>query len=301
MADIKPLSFGAAQVGASPLTELTNRPDGSAKYSKAHGDRLKSPVAQKDWTVSNDGNGLLTARIVYGMDHSVVDSTFQIGMTFPKLPRLFLHKAESTFGSSGMAKVSTEWVGITEGQDRTTIHTETSGNVSSEPIETHPNFKSTLAGTEFKPKNGALFEKGNFKAFGKYGAEDVTKPNRWMIGIKSYYEPSVSIRGSFFTTKISGAGSDLELGQLIAHVSYDGKFGGIQLVPPREVSAYSGDQDKGTQDKNYMLTSVSFEEYAAGKIYKVTYEVQLSGDRGWNARLYFFETNNIRPLIADGG
>lgn len=287
MAD-KKMSFGAAQVGESPLSELTNRPVGAVKYRKAHGDRLRKPVAQKDWTVSNDGAGLLTSQIVFGMDHAAVESAFTVGMSFPKLPRLYLHKAESTFGSSGYAKVSTEWVGITEGQDRTDIKTETSGNVASEPIETHPDFKKKLAGTEFAPLNGARFEKGVFKTFPQIG--DIDKPDLWMIGVKSYYEPTVTIRGHFFTVKVTGPGNDLELGQHLAHISNDGKFGGIQLVPPREVSAYSGDPDKGTQYKNYLLTSVSFEEYAAGKVYKVSFEVQLSGDRGWNRQLYFHES-----------
>jgi len=200
MADPKKISFGAAQIGESPISELTNRAVGGVKYRKAHGDRLRKPVAQKDWTVSNDGSGLLTAQIIFGLDHAAVESAFTVGMTFPKLPRLYLHKAESTFGSSGYAKVSTEWVGITEGQERTDIKTETSGNVASEPIETHPDFKSKLAGTEFAPKNSARFEKGVFKAFTQIG--DVTKPDLWMIGVKSYYEPTVTIRGHFFTIKV---------------------------------------------------------------------------------------------------
>jgi len=295
MAD-KKMSFGAAQVGESPLSELTNRAVGAVKYRKSHGDRLRKPIAQKDWTVSNDGAGLLTAQIIFGLDHAAVEAAFTVGMSFAKLPRLYLHKAESTFGSSGYAKISTEWVGITEGQERTDIKTETSANVASEPIETHPDFEKKLAGTEFAPKNFARFEKGMFKTFPQKG--DVDKPDLWMIGIKSYYEPTVTFRGHFFTVKVTGPGNDLELGQHLAHISSDGKFGGIQLVPRLEVAAYSGDNDKGTGYKNYLLTSVAFEEYAAGKVYKVSFEVQLSGDRGWNRNIYFHENSalNLRSV-----
>lgn len=292
MADPKKFSFGTAQIAESTISELGSKAVGRVKYTKAHGDRLRKPVAQKDWTVSNDGSGLLTASITFGMDHSQVEKSFTSGMSFTSIPRLYLNKAESSFGSSGFARVSTEWVGIVEGQDRTDIKTETSATLSSEPVETHPNFKTKLGGTEFAPLNGARFEKGNFKAFAiPYG--DITKPDLILTGVKSYYEPSVSIRGHFFTVKVTGQGNDLELAGSIGKISNNGKWNGIQLITPREVAAYSGDPDKGTHLKNYLLTSVSFEEFAAGKVYKVNFEVQLSGDRGWNRLLYYHEDSGL--------
>ncbi len=126
-------------------------------------------------------------------------------------------------------------------------------SVSEEPIETHPNFAATLAGTPTGPLNDADFDdKGNFVGF---------KATSSLRGVRGYLAPGVIWRKSYSTTtQPNNLGN---VGKIVI------PSGPVPSVP----SGY-----------NWLSLGITWQQKAL--IYQVREEWKLSGRNGWNSLIY---------------
>jgi len=122
----------------------------------------------------------------------------------------------------------------------------------SEPIETHPEFESSLGGTALGPINGAIYDSdGIFKGF---------KQDSLFAGIKSYLVPTVTYRLTRSSSVKPSGVSDI--GQI--------------STPAVSISIPAG--------SSWLLTSRSWRRN--GGIYTVSEEWLLSGKNGWDVTIY---------------
>lgn len=125
-------------------------------------------------------------------------------------------------------------------------------STSEEPIDSHPDFITTLGGTVAAPLNGAVFDAtGIFQAFTATG---------W-IGIKGYLAPGAVWRQ---TSVSSGAPSDIST---VGHIT-------TPLGSPPTVES----------GRTWLYTGLSYEK--RGGAYTIRKEWRLSSLRGWEPTIY---------------
>jgi hypothetical protein len=130
---------------------------------------------------------------------------------------------------------------------------------SEEPIETHPDFVSRLAGTPGKPITGAKFDTaangGGFLGFNGTDAGDTWR------GIRAYLSPGVVWRKNYVTKTAPNDFGDVG--------SIDVPEGGPPGLP---------------NGRNWLYTGLTWEQ--RGYTYQVKKEWRASGRRGWNSEIY---------------
>lgn len=259
--------------------------------------------SQPGWAIKNDGFGLLESNIKFRIGQEFKAKIPKRGDKHPGDPRLFCYLIETAKVAGGLLEVSASYCGI-EQQDLTEIKMTMSSSSSTDPIETHPNFKKSIGGTPSAPLNGAVFIdpktnepteddlKGVFQEFPLFAqrmhegtGEQQTVRNKF-AGVKNFYNPGITLKGEFYTkdTKICRAvvGS-------VGYMSYDGKWKGKQLIPDWAMTALADalnniNAEDYYQDRNFLMTSTSLEQY--GVIYKVGFEITLGGLLGWIQEIY---------------
>lgn len=155
--------------------------------------------------------------------------------------------SQTNFGWQATA----EYFGI-QGAPPTPIY-ELDWSTSEEPIETHPDFVATLAGTPAARLNDADFDdKGFFIGF---------KPSSSLAGVRGYLAPGAVWRETSITTTVPGA-----LGSVGAIVSPSGP---VPSVPSPRTWLYLG---------------LTYQQ--RGQTYTVKKEWRLSGRKGWNTLIY---------------
>jgi len=242
------------------------------------GDKLSRKALQPGWTIEDDGFGLLTCRATYIVSQDteygaagsgVIAKAPKRGDFFNNDPRLICHKASSSVNSNGLQVITAEYCGIANGS-KTDPEVSGRGATTTEPIARHPAFADNIGGTKDAPIFGATFDgAGNFKEF-----SDPTYPK---YGLKSYYSPSFSINGHFYTSDISVAKT---LKDLQCTSSSTGDWGtgnllsGFQALGPQW--GKNGWWEAADESPQLLLTSVSLEYY--GKLVKVSYEILVAVD-----------------------
>lgn len=261
------------------------------------GDSLNSLVLQPGWTVENDGYGLLTCTATYIVSHGNDAGTqgggvsYAVGMApkrgdlFPKDTRLKCHRSSSSLNSNGIMVITAEYIGIASG-NMTTPQSSARGSITTEPIATHPAFVPKIGGKKDSPKFGAEFEDdGAFKRF-------ATADNR-KYGVKSYYSPTFSFSGFFYT-------SDIKVAKKLADVtccsSSDGQWKNIQLLDGLNGLGGDGKITSGAwsapdESPQLLLTGIGVEYY--GTVIKVTFDILGSLD-GYDTDIYPYATGG-RP------
>lgn len=268
------------------------------------GNSLKSLLLQPGWSVEDDGYGLLSCRATFVASHGndagtsggdvgdAIGKAPKRGDTFPKDARLTCHRATAAANSNGLLVVTAEYVGIASG-NMTTPEVSGRGATSTEPIATHPSFKSKIGGSSSSPLNGAVFtDDGAFKEF--------SDPDKRKYGVKSYLAPTLSITGHFYTSDITVAKTLLDAQ---CTVSEDGKFpngGGLQLIGKLNSLAskvpWSNNRWVAPDESpQLLLTGVSIEDF--GNLLKVSFEVLVSAD-GWDKDIYPYTTRPKRTNVA---
>jgi len=131
---------------------------------------------------------------------------------------------------------------------------EISASVSSEPIDTHPDFVEFMGGTADDPLEGAIFDAdGRFKGFAPDAHDDLG-------GVRTYFAPTATYR------EVSGS----RIGASLFGIGFIGSPPGpVPSVPSGRNWLFSG----VTQRKN-------------GNNYTLTREYRLSGPRGWIPIIY---------------
>lgn len=134
-------------------------------------------------------------------------------------------------------------------------------SMSEEPIETHKEFATKLAGTPANKLHGARFEPdGNFAGFVTFPAGREAERDIWQ-GIRSFLNPGAVWRKNYVTKSRPGDIGDL----------------GRIDVP-------EGDPPTLGNSQNWLYTGLTWEQ--RGLTYQVKKEWRASGRRGWNTDIY---------------
>jgi len=205
---------------------------------------------QKDWSVTEDENGLLTGDLSYEGDWNYRAAIPNVGRLHPYDYRLTCFGR--TLQRMGLDKVraTLKYIGVT--RDPTPIMIEHPGGNGQDPIETHPDFED-FAGNATTPLNGAKFdeETGEFIGF--------TDLNENLAGVRSYIVPSVMVSTTFYTHYIPTLND----------------VGRITTFPPIRAPRNC---------KNFLLLGQPYRQI--GNLYQVTNQYLGSGPNGWNTRIY---------------
>jgi hypothetical protein len=263
-----------------------------------YGNDLESGVLQAGYTIENDGYGLLTCRATYKFDTSIVlpppSSRLARGESFPKDTRLKLHKWSVTYNTAQVATVTGDYVGIEEGEfTRPNCHGD--DGLSTEKIETHPNFFETTVGHETAPpiagkqstwhqspviidnktnlmegENGATFAPSSEpNTGGKFlGFFNENYPEYY--GKTSYLAPTTVFTGIIYTT--NSANVNLMRRMVGAAVSTNNL--GLTDFPnlvPTEYGTYWTSESEYPQ---LLVSKMNCENY--GALYKINYELRYS-------------------------
>lgn len=263
---------------------------------------------QPGWTVENDGYGLLTCRAEFIRNNDGNISAASVrNIAFPGDSRLSMHKFSVSPMSLGRIKITVDCVGIDSTQPYaiegwTRPQVSGSNGLSTEKIETHPNFfevtvgdaEQAIAGkfddltqsslvvgkgqTYMEGFNGALFETsatagrtGKFVGFFRddypafYGKTSYLAPTTVWNGVV-YTDASANVAD--FTSRVGCASDNNGLGV----ASYD-------FIPV----SYGGPSWVGAYGNQLLVSKVDAEEF--GSIYKISYEVRFSRD-GFPAVVY---------------
>lgn len=261
------------------------------------GDSLRSLVLQPNWTIENDGFGLLTCTATYIKSHgndagtqsgdgaTVLSAAPARGNTFGKDARLVCHRSSSSVNSNGLQVVTAEYIGIAEG-NMTKPQVSGRGATTTEPISTFPTFSTKIGGKKGSELNGAAFnDDGSFKAF--------ADPEYRKYGVRSYYAPTFGITGFFYTNDSNVAKA---LFDSSCTSSSDGQWKNYQLVVGLNALGGNGKVTMGAwsapdESPQLLLNGVSIEYY--GTLMKVSYDILFSAD-GFDTDIYPYATQG-RP------
>ena len=255
------------------------------------GNSLSSLTLQPGWTIEEDGFGLLTSRLTFVSSHGSDDNSSPIynapkrGDTHPKDTRMACHRASTTYNANGLAVTVAEYIGIADG-NKTAPEVSGRGNMSTDPITTHPKFASTLGGTKDAPKNGAKFNEttGLFIGFGPSTPPPKAGFNK--EGVRSYLNPGFGISGHFYTSDVSVA---KKFKEQMGKSSGTGSYGGVNLLGGLSGLGSAGsDSIWGTwttseEVPQLLLTGVAIDFF--GNLVKVSYDLTFAKD-GWDMEIY---------------
>lgn len=180
------------------------------------------------------------------------------GDIHPDDDRLECYNRTITFGSHNIATCVASYFGLKESETPPTI--TFTGGVTTEPIETHPNFKTF--GTQ---ANGAQFDDDDrFLRFSIFvGGTDNRKDSANFYGVTSYLTPSTNITLSWWSTR----------------KPTPSKLASITPFLPKEARAR-----KPTGVADYLLLSESIKQ--VGNFYQITQQYMGSILSGWNPEIY---------------
>jgi len=264
-----------------------------ARVSK--GDSLGQLKLQPGWTAEEDGFGLLTSRLTFVIGHGSDDQSAPIsqapkrGDSHPKDVRMSCHRASTTYNQNGLAVVVAEYIGIANGNS-TIPEVSGRGNMSTDPITTHPKFVEKIGGTKEEPKNGAIFSEstGLFINFDRVppGTPNSNGDVAGFIktGVRSYLNPGFGITGHFYT-KDTGVAKSLK--EQMGRSSGTGSYGGVNLLGGLSGLGTSesiwGKWTTKEEVPQLLLTGVAIDFF--GTVVKVSYDLTFAKD-GWDYDIY---------------
>jgi len=216
---------------------------------------------QPDRSINEKNDGTLEGQVVYKCQKEQESDLPVIGTPHPDTTLMECYNISKTHNSNGLITATASFFGLTASQTDPVI--SYSGGNNQEPIETHPDFITELAGTSSAPKNGAIFDdNGEFLRFGG-GAQDTNEPP--FRGVEYYLTPSTQITLSYWTDKVPTLKDRLHIYDKISGVS------GQELKTPPDV-------------ENFLLLDTPYRQ--VGSYYQVTEQYLGSGPDGWNEKIY---------------
>ena len=255
------------------------------------GNSLYSLTLQPGWTIEEDGFGLLTSRLTFVSSHGSDDNSSPIynapkrGDTHPKDTRMSCHRASTTYNANGLAVTVAEYIGIANGNS-TAPEVSGRGNMSTDPITTHPKFKEKIGGTSSAPINGAVFNEntGLFINFGDTSPPPVAGFDK--KGVRSYLNPGFGISGHLYTKDIS---LPKALKEQMGKSSGTGIFGGVNLLGGlsglgnSQSNSIWGQWTTDEEVPQLLLTGVAIDFF--GTVVKVSYDLTYAR-YGWDLDIY---------------
>lgn len=289
------------------------------------GNSLVTPLIQPGWTVTSDGFGLCTSTTVYKCDTTFSIDTFVTkGNPHPDPAYAFLKldKWRVSWDSLDIATLTVDYVGIDTAINdgvRTNPNTSSANGLTTESIQTHPNFftaqagyPSYIAGTTYTQSAiGPLVE---IKSPSDYvtvvigensdGTEitaKLTKKQSYVGANGSCFESSNGGRFIGFVDpsypSLYGKTNYLATTTTYSGVIYSTQLADVQALLLLLNTATSTDSwgvfkflpawapigtVAGVGHKN-LLSQVNVEQY--GSLYKIMYEVRYA-KAGWDAKVY---------------
>lgn len=213
-------------------------------------------VIQPDRTIEESNDFSLRGSVEYEVTLANQALLPGIHSFHPDNPALLMHSYSRKKTRSGVIKQSSQYIGIES--DPTPYIVQWPGNNSREPLETHPDFETELAGTNGAALNGALFESttGEFQGFFDPEVKD-------LYGSRSYITPSPILNLSWWTYKLPDTSNE----------------GKILTKLPKGVKV------KGSENiKDWLILGIPYRE--VGFLYNVTMQLMGSGPNGWSQKIY---------------
>lgn len=211
-------------------------------------------LEQPDWTVNDNGRGLLEGTAVFKFSHSgnLSESSLPAARldTHPNDPRLVCWDVDATYGRNSIATCTAKYIGIKNGS-MTDPEWSISGSASEQSVMFHPKFNQFVAeaaGDKFKIRTD---DAGFFVSFG------VKHPK--VPAVEKFVSPAGTIKISYYTTETD------------KWFQYVLKGQGKWCTKPPYVPDYL---DASVANLSWLLTGGSVLEYA--NIFKVDLDFTLS-------------------------
>lgn len=273
-----------------------------------YGDNLLSPGArQPTGSISIDAFGLAQAQLTFAVDSDpgnladVID-TYSMGVAYPDGLgfNMISYKYHITSAKGGVAMLTVDYMGVARGIGYTDAQITGISNATAQTIESHPNFTEVrdatigtgsptqlLAGTHdaLAPGNYPIFnqvENSNGKpawTFGGFGESDDGSVNI-KLGIRQFLKPMWNVRGVIFfnpETADSAATMTNGVGRTLNNIDDVQK-----LIRPNALI--------GAVDETMCLLTAANAECIGTPdnlaAVKVTYDLMISGDFGWDQDIY---------------
>jgi hypothetical protein len=226
---------------------------------KGNTDRLE---LQPEFTIEQDGFGLLTSRLTFRCDAtSVANLAPKSGDAHKTDGRMKCHKSTYTINKSGLATIISDYVGIETG-DRTRIQIKGEIVTSTQPIQVHKDFTKVLK---------ALGWNSQSQTYPDTSALAVTNA---MVGIRSFLSADSQVSANYYTSLKSEVNDGVNM------------VGKTFLTMPgmEDVVLPGGNQSiSAFHDRFAMLTGVSYEKFA--HLYKVSFSIRISPG-GYHNKVY---------------
>jgi hypothetical protein len=239
------------------------------------GNKLTTLQLQPGWVIENDGSGLLTSRLTFRCDASVVEAKKpKDNEAHPKDGRLLCHRASYVINENDIATITAEYVGLASGNITKVVITGDNA-LSSQPIQTHPKFYKGTVGQTGKPLKDLGWDEAT-QSFPESNSDAISYS---LVGIKSYQAPDLQYTGTYYTnSKALLLDNQKMVGKTFQTIA--GSNDTI-VVPPilAPISQY--------HLRYGFVTAVNYEQYA--NVFKVRYTFRVATG-GWHSFIY--ETHN---------
>ena len=162
----------------------------------------------------------------------------------------------ASYGANGIVTCVASYFGLWE-KNRQVV--EFTGGVNTDPIQTHPEFETSLGGSAASPLNGAKFsDNDEFLGFSEF-----TSGNTNLNGVESYLTPATNVTISYW---IDSTPKPKRLGTVTSNLS-----GVTEFRKPRGV-------------RDFLLIDQSYRQ--VGNFFQVSESYLGSGEKGWNKKIY---------------
>lgn len=210
-------------------------------------------VEQPDWSISDNGRGLLEGVAIFKTSHSGTPATSMPAARNSQHPndsRLTCWDVEAVYGKNGICTCTAKYIGI-KGGVMTDPEWSLSGQASEQSIRFHPKFDTWVGEAAADRTKIRLDEQGYFVSFGPKHPK--------VPAVEQFVAPSGSCKVSFYT-KSKEIWMPKSIGGL-------GKWTTTPHYAPAYLNASSA-------KLSWLLTSTSVMEYA--NIFKVDLDYTLS-------------------------
>jgi hypothetical protein len=217
---------------------------------------------QPDWTIENDGFGLLTSKLTFKCDaDSAAAKAPKSGDAHPEDGRLKCHRSTYTISRGGWAVITSDYVGIATGE-RTTIQIKGDVVTGTQPIQVHKDFLKVLKPLGWDSATQSFPE-----------TKDLAVKNG-LVGVKSFLTADSSVSATFYVANKSVVQDG---------VNMVGKTF-LKMPGMEDVVLPNGNQGiTEFHDRYAMLTGLNYEKYA--HLYKVSFTIRISPG-GYHNKVY---------------
>jgi hypothetical protein len=215
-------------------------------------------VRQPGSELNYDDTGMVEGQLIFAFDENQWAAvTPYLGRAHPDDPNVTLYRLRRVRNAAGVELAVFDCIGVSKDPtDRVVSYPAT---VTTEPIETHPDFAdSEFAGTPGDPENGAVWDPDSGEFIGFVGAGAPAE----LRGVRSYYVGSVIARATYYTRTPP-------------------RFRNICKITP---SLPNIPDIPGV--KNWLYLPPSSEQIGRARLWRVTEEFLGSGPAGWSDIIY---------------